>query len=99
MNKRKFLNVSIAATSMILFASGLTTSVSAKNGLSIVKVGKTVCPAYGIANFHTVYSGKTHRITFTGTASGFKTLTIKYGNKVVKSVKVKKNGEKFKRFF
>ncbi|WP_223896146.1 hypothetical protein [Lactobacillus huangpiensis] len=96
MNKRKFLNVSIAATSMILFASGLTTSVSAKNGLSIVKVGKTVCPAYGIANFHTVYSGKTHRITFTGTASGFKTLTIKYGNKVVKSVKVKKNGENFK---
>ncbi|QYN53896.1 hypothetical protein GYM70_00115 [Lactobacillus panisapium] len=96
MNKQKFLNVSIVATSMILFASGLTTSVSAKNRLSIIKVGKTVCPVYGIANFHTVYSGNTHQITFTGTASGFKTLTIKYGNKVVKSIKIKKNGEKFK---
>lgn len=59
MNKPKFINVSIAVTSMLLF-SEMTTSVSAKTGLSIVKVGNTVCPTYGISNFKTMYSGKTH---------------------------------------
>lgn len=95
MNKPKFLNVSIAATSMLLF-SGMTTSVSAKTGLSIVKVSKPVCPVYGISNFQTLYSGKTHQIMFKGVASGFNTLTVKYGNKTVKAIKAKKSGQKFK---
>ena len=53
-------------------------------------------PAYDVANFHTSYSGKTHKITFSGTASGFRDLVIKYDGKIVKEYKLKKADKHFK---
>ena len=41
------------------------------------------------------YSGKTHKITFSVDATGFKKLIVKYDGKAVKAAKVKGNG-KFK---
>ena len=39
------------------------------------------------------YSGKTHKITFSVDATGFKKLIVKYDGKAVKAAKVKGNGK------
>ncbi|MCO6536179.1 hypothetical protein [Lactobacillus sp.] len=96
MNKRRFIKLHVGIlTATLLSLGGISSVVVAKNKPIYEKqVFRT--PAYGVANFHTSYSGKTHKITFSGTASGFRDLVIKYDGKVVKEFKLKKADRHFK---
>ncbi|MCX8725027.1 MAG: hypothetical protein ACRCZW_11220 [Lactobacillaceae bacterium] len=96
MNKRKFIKLNIGIlTATLLLLGGISSVVVAKNKPIYEKhVFRT--PVCGVTNFHTSYSGKTHKITFSGTASGFRDLVIKYDGKIVKELKLKKADKHFK---
>ncbi|MCX8725028.1 hypothetical protein [Lactobacillus sp. B4007] len=96
MNKRKFIKLNIGIlTATLLSLGGISSVVVAKNKPIYEKhVFRT--PVCGVTNFHTSYSGKTHKITFSGTASGFRDLVIKYDGKIVKEFKLKKADKHFK---
>lgn len=49
-----------------------------------------------VSNFHSNYSGKMHKITFSGRTNDVFNLKIKYDNQVVKNLKVNQNVAKFK---
>ncbi|MCO6548853.1 MAG: hypothetical protein J6583_13945, partial [Gilliamella sp.] len=69
MNKRKFIKLSIGILAATLLPLGGVSSVIAAKNKPIYEKHVFRTPAYGVANFHTSYSGKTHKITFSGTAS------------------------------
>ena len=96
MNKRKFIKLNIGIlTATLLSLGGISSVVVAKNKPIYEKhVFRT--PVCGVTNFHTSYSGKTHKITFSGTASGFRDLVIKYDGKIVKELKLKEADKHFK---
>ena len=96
MNKRKFIKLNVGIlTATLLSLGGISSVVVAKNKPIYEKhVFRT--PVCGVTNFHTSYSGKTHKITFSGTASGFRDLVIKYDGKIVKELKLKKADKHFK---
>lgn len=96
MNKRKFIKLSIGILAATLLPPGGVSSVIAAKNKPIYEKHVFRTPAYGVANFHTSYSGKTHKITFRGTASGFRDLVIKYDGKIVKEYKLKKADKHFK---
>ncbi|BDR59764.1 hypothetical protein [Lactobacillus xylocopicola] len=97
MNKNRLIKSRLGLAATVLFlVGGVSPAMATKNSSSNIEWRSIKCPVNGIRNFRTSYSGKTHKITFSGDATGFKNLTVKYGGKTVKAAKIKKNGQKFK---
>lgn len=96
MNKRKFIKLNVGILAAALLSLGGISSVVVAKNKPIYEKQVFHTPAYRVTNFHTSYSGKTHKITFSGTASGFRDLVIKYDGKIVKELKLKKADKHFK---
>lgn len=80
-DRKKLIKFDIGLIATILFlVSGVAPAMAANGNTNTNAVNYS-------------YSGKTHKITFSGDATGFKKLTVKYDSKAVKAAKVKGNGK------